>query len=366
MNDLNLDGVDLRAALHRDADLVGEPSPDLLDQLVRRRAHQHRQRAGLIAVAAAVAVIGAGIPVGASFLTRSHAAPATQTASPTASDVPTDAAPITEAAPTASAPAASSSASAPLVASWSRETLYGLSFVVPVDSRVRGVFIPDEVEPAYAWNENSGLPIKVDPPIHLKVATSAIGTPPTTQVPDANRVMLTMPGATSAWETHSPTPPGLFPGNNEDYWVDILTSGPRFYSVHIAVPATDQGAAVAQKFLRSLSLVTGSTGLQPAGCPTLATLLEALQASPHQEAWGTSGAIATLSWKFTDTRTDCSGDWAVAFPDLTVTVNGDNHTTGQTELFQWTDGRWQLVDRVAPCSAGQVPAKIHDWTCNTN
>lgn len=105
MNDLHLDGVDLRAALHRDADLVGEPSPDLLDQLVRRRSHQRRQRAGLIAVAAAVAVIAAGIPVGASLVGRSRVAPATQTTTPS---VTTEAAPTTPAAePTATTPSTS-------------------------------------------------------------------------------------------------------------------------------------------------------------------------------------------------------------------------------------------------------------------
>ena len=47
MNDL-----DLRTALHRDADLVGSPSPDLLDQLVQRRQHQRRQRAGMLSAVA--------------------------------------------------------------------------------------------------------------------------------------------------------------------------------------------------------------------------------------------------------------------------------------------------------------------------
>jgi hypothetical protein len=74
MNDL-----DLRAALHRDADLVGEPSPDLLDQLVSRRSHQRRQRAGVLTAVLAVVVIGASIPVGQTLLTRGDGAPADQT-----------------------------------------------------------------------------------------------------------------------------------------------------------------------------------------------------------------------------------------------------------------------------------------------
>jgi hypothetical protein len=74
MNDL-----DLRAALHRDADLAGEPSPDLLDQLVSRRRHQRRQRAGVLTAVLAVVVIGASIPVGQALLTGSDGAPADQT-----------------------------------------------------------------------------------------------------------------------------------------------------------------------------------------------------------------------------------------------------------------------------------------------
>lgn len=74
MNDL-----DLRAALHRDADLAGEPSPDLLDQLVRRRVYQRRRRTAVLATVAGVVVVGAGVPVGQSFLTSSETQPATQT-----------------------------------------------------------------------------------------------------------------------------------------------------------------------------------------------------------------------------------------------------------------------------------------------
>lgn len=74
MNDL-----DLRAALHRDADLVGEPSPDLLDQLFRRRRHQRRQRGGVMAAALGVVLIGACIPVGQALLTQSDGRPAVET-----------------------------------------------------------------------------------------------------------------------------------------------------------------------------------------------------------------------------------------------------------------------------------------------
>jgi len=74
MNDL-----ELRTALHRDADLVGEPPADLLDRLARRRRHQRRQRAGVIAV---VALVAAGVPLGVSLTARSHAAPATHRTTP--------------------------------------------------------------------------------------------------------------------------------------------------------------------------------------------------------------------------------------------------------------------------------------------
>jgi hypothetical protein len=100
MNDL-----DLRAALHRDADLAGEPAPDLLDQLVRRRVHQRRRRTAVLATVAGVLVIGAGIPVGQSFLTSSDTHPATQTTvDPTPSVAPTPSV-SPEAPPPAATPA---------------------------------------------------------------------------------------------------------------------------------------------------------------------------------------------------------------------------------------------------------------------
>jgi hypothetical protein len=95
MNDL-----DLRTALHRDADLVGEPSPDLLDQLVRRRQHQRRQRAGMLTSALAVVVIAAGIPIGTSLLARSDGGPATDPTPTVGTEAPTPTAAV-EAEPAA-------------------------------------------------------------------------------------------------------------------------------------------------------------------------------------------------------------------------------------------------------------------------
>jgi hypothetical protein len=105
MNDL-----DLRAALHRDADLVGEPSPDLLDQLVDRRRHQRRTRAAMI-TAAAVVVIAAAIPVGSSFFLRSEGSPATQSTTPTIESTP----PATPSESPESAPQPSEAPETPVV-----------------------------------------------------------------------------------------------------------------------------------------------------------------------------------------------------------------------------------------------------------
>ena len=103
MNDL-----DLRTALHRDADLVGEPSPDLLDQLVRRRQHQRRQRAGMVTSALAVVVIAAGIPIGTSLLARSDGGPATDPTPTVSTEAPAPStatpAPPTTATPSSAAP----------------------------------------------------------------------------------------------------------------------------------------------------------------------------------------------------------------------------------------------------------------------
>jgi len=84
MNDL-----DLHTALHRDAELVGSPSPDLLEQLVQRRRRQRHERAGMLTAGLAVVLVAAGVPVGASLLTRSDGGPASgTTVAPTPSVTP--------------------------------------------------------------------------------------------------------------------------------------------------------------------------------------------------------------------------------------------------------------------------------------
>lgn len=91
----------LTAALHRDADLVGAPSPDLLEQLTQRRQHQRRQRGGLLATTLGVVVIAAGIPLGGALMNSSDARPATDPTPTVTTEVPT---PSTT-APTPSTPA---------------------------------------------------------------------------------------------------------------------------------------------------------------------------------------------------------------------------------------------------------------------
>lgn len=95
-----MNDIDLRTALHRDADLVGPPSPDLLDQLAQRRQHQRRQRAGVFTVVLGVAVLGAGIPLGSSFINRADGGTAGNPAPPSiTTDAPPPAAPTTAVAP---------------------------------------------------------------------------------------------------------------------------------------------------------------------------------------------------------------------------------------------------------------------------
>ena len=77
-----MNSSDLREALRRDAEMVGEPPSDLLEQVWDRRRRSSRRRLGVVAVAFGVAVVGAGIPVGAALLSPSTtggmvAAPAT-------------------------------------------------------------------------------------------------------------------------------------------------------------------------------------------------------------------------------------------------------------------------------------------------
>jgi hypothetical protein len=127
MNDL-----DLRTALHRDADLVGSPSPDLLEQLTARRQHQRRQRTGVLTAVLGVIVIAAGIPLGQSLTASSDGGPATDPAPIVSTEAP---APSTEAPPVVvEAPATSASAAVEAPACPDADTLRA---TLPPDSATK-------------------------------------------------------------------------------------------------------------------------------------------------------------------------------------------------------------------------------------
>jgi hypothetical protein len=113
MNDL-----DLTIALHRDADLVGEPSPGLLEQLTERRQRQGRQRAGLLAATLGVVVIAAGIPLGGALMNSSDGGPATDPTPTVSTEAPTPSttAPAPSATPGPSTTPAPSSTPSPATA----------------------------------------------------------------------------------------------------------------------------------------------------------------------------------------------------------------------------------------------------------
>jgi hypothetical protein len=63
-----MNGSDLRDALRRDAELVGEPPTDLLERVEDLRRRSKRRRAGVVASALGVALVVAAIPVGGALL----------------------------------------------------------------------------------------------------------------------------------------------------------------------------------------------------------------------------------------------------------------------------------------------------------
>jgi hypothetical protein len=96
-----MNDADLSAALHRGADLAGEPAPDLLDQLSRRRVHQRHQRLGMAAAVLGVVLVAGGIPLGFALADHpdgrtAHTPPVTTAPAPTS---PTSAAPALPAPP---------------------------------------------------------------------------------------------------------------------------------------------------------------------------------------------------------------------------------------------------------------------------
>lgn len=63
-----MNSSDLRDALRRDAELVGEPPRDLLERVEDLRRRSYRRRAGVAASALGVALVVAAIPVGGALL----------------------------------------------------------------------------------------------------------------------------------------------------------------------------------------------------------------------------------------------------------------------------------------------------------
>jgi hypothetical protein len=63
-----MNSSELRDALRRDAELVGEPPSDLLERVEDLRRRSTRHRAGVVASAVGVALVVAAIPVGGALL----------------------------------------------------------------------------------------------------------------------------------------------------------------------------------------------------------------------------------------------------------------------------------------------------------
>jgi hypothetical protein len=120
-------------------------------------------------------------------------------------------------------------------------------------------------------------------------------------------------------------------------------------------PPPDPTAASPSTETAEAAVPTADAG-PPAVCPTTADLAAVLPAP-----------TPTASYTFTEPSTDCSGEWAVAFPTLTETAaDGTTFAQGETMLFRWSRGAWSPVDRWPVCDAGQVPEKIYAWTCQTD
>ncbi len=63
-----MNSTELRDALRRDAELVGEPPSDLLERVEELRRHSSRRRVGVAATVCAVALVVAVVPVGGALL----------------------------------------------------------------------------------------------------------------------------------------------------------------------------------------------------------------------------------------------------------------------------------------------------------
>lgn len=135
---------ELRAALQRDAGLVGDPPADLLDQLANRRTRQTRTRFTQAGAGAAALVLAVGIFVGTPLLNRPDGSAATLTlqtppsvsrSAPVPPETPSTTTPTSP--PSTATPSGSStgtpSTGAPPRGDWQtyRNPRYGFSVEVP-------------------------------------------------------------------------------------------------------------------------------------------------------------------------------------------------------------------------------------------
>jgi hypothetical protein len=251
MNDL-----DLRTALHRDADLVGAPSADLLEQLVQRRRDQRRRRAGMLTAGLAVAVISAGIPIGASFSTRGDGGTAHETTIGSNTPVTPETLPP--------APAVTTPTS--VVTAWMREQFQGLSFNVPTNDAPGGVEVTPRIVDAetpdgwarYDWNVGF---TPGAPPVSILVSSARGAHPDSIPAPGSVASLpgkdnveprsITVPGTRKAvyWRNAYLFEDGRPPMTSVSLYLETAT---RSYTVVVSVPDDDDGDWVAQEFVDSL------------------------------------------------------------------------------------------------------------------
>ena len=262
MNDL-----DLRTALHRDADLVGAPSADLLEQLVQRRRDQRRRRTGMLIAGLAVAVISAGIPIGASFWTRGDGGPAHETTIGPNTPVTPETLPQAPEGPSSSSPQPPAvTTPTSVVTAWMREQFQGLSFNVPTNDAPGGVEVTPRIVDAetpdgwarYDWNVGF---TEGAPPVSILVSSARGAHPDSIPAPGSVASLpgndnveprsITVPGTRKAvyWRNAYLFEDGRPPMTSVSLYLETAT---RSYTVVVSVPDDDDGDWVAQEFVGSL------------------------------------------------------------------------------------------------------------------
>jgi len=148
---------------------------------------------------------------------------------------------------------------APLVGAWAAHRLYELSFVVPASPDKLSFSDNPDAYSVYNWNE--GDTFDPEPRVHMSVASSATDgrvTAPVGGILGTESVSaLDLPGSDEAWlEVAAATEDPRMAGSYRSYFVTINTAA-RMYLVHVELPATDEGAQVAQEAIASLHLSAG-------------------------------------------------------------------------------------------------------------